>query len=122
MRYWVLQPLVVRKGLAAPAAAGTGSGSGSANGSSRSSASGSSGGGSSQCASPAPLSSPTGAGFPEELVSPRTGAPLTDGVVPQTASSPVARVAQTLRRLIGNREADLEVLLSPSSCDKESVA
>ena len=119
MRYWLLQPLVVRKGLAAPAAAG--SGSGSADGSSRSSVAGSScnsGGGSSRCASPAPLlspsQSPNGAGSPEELVSPRTGNPLTDGTVRQSATSPMARVAHTLRRLVGSRKADLQVLVAPA--------
>ena len=107
MRYWVLQPLVVRKGLAAPAPSGSSGGSGAA--SSRSS-----GGGTSYNGSPAlsvsPMRSPGCTGSPPELSSPRSGPPLTKGVAPRpVATSPMARVAHSLRRLVGSRKADLEV-------------
>lgn len=103
MRYWVLQPLVVRKGLAAPAASGSGAAS-----------SCSSGGGTSYSGSPAlsisPMRSPASPGYPPELSSPRTGPPLTKGCVRRpVAVSPMARVAHSLRRLVGSRKADLEV-------------
>ncbi|CAL8466496.1 g6032 [Coccomyxa elongata] len=109
MRYWVLQPLVVRKGLAAPAASGSGAAS-----------SCSSGGGTSYNGSPAqslsPMQSPGGTRSPPELSSSRTGPPLTKGVARRPiAASPVARVAHSLRRLVGSRKTDLEVWDSVSS-------
>lgn len=108
MRYWVLQPLVVRKGLAAPAAS-----------SSSAASSCSSGGGTSYSGSPAqsfsPMQSPGGTTSPPKLSSPRTGPPLTKGVARRpVAVSPMARVAHSLRRLVGSRKADLEVSLIPA--------
>lgn len=97
-----MQPLVVRKGMAAPASAAT-------------SASGS--GGSSYCASPAPSLSPArspgGAGSPQEMATPGGCNTLSqEGGTGAGAVSPVARVAQTLRRLVGGRKVDLEVKLT----------